>query len=96
MCPFLRATSLSFTTFQLKAGDAILEKAKKPIVKMEMELLYKDDLSKTIPFPFSHMTVSLNLPKDVFKESLKVEVLDFQGKLIYSAPILKEDLREWF
>ena len=88
---------LSLATFLLKKGGKVFDKVKRPIFKMEMELLHgKDNLSETIPFPYSPTRAIMNLPEKVFEEKLQIEVLDPKGKLIYKSTISKEELRKWF
>ena len=77
-------------TFQLKEKSRVLGLIKQGILKTNMELLYKDKSSKTVPFPFVHAMASFALPKDYKKRDLRIVVLNPQGKQIYSAPVPKK------
>ena len=87
---FPKTNKIPVLTFQLKEKSRVLGLIKQGILKTNMELLYKDKSSKTVPFPFVHAMASFALPKDYKKRDLRIVVLNPQGKQIYSAPVPKK------
>ena len=88
--PDTENTKLPVVIFQLKEKNTVLEKIKRPIFKMEMELLYKNKPSKTVPFDFSHAMAAFKLPEDSSKRNLRVEILGPRGDMLYTAPVPKK------
>ena len=87
---FPKTNKIPVLTFQLREKDRILGTIRQGMLKTNMELLYKDKSSKTVPFPFVHAVASFVLPKDYKKRDLRIAVLTPQGKQIYSAPVPKK------
>ena len=87
---FPKTNKIPVLTFQLREKDRILGTIRQGMLKTNMELLYKDKSSKTVPFPFIHAMASFALPKDYKRRDLRIVVLNPQGKQIYSVPIPKK------
>ena len=87
---FPKTNKIPVLTFQLREKDRILGTIRQGVLKTNMELLYKDKSSKTVPFPFVHAVASFVLPEDYKKRDLRIVVLTPQGKQIYSAPVPKK------
>jgi len=86
----IKSLNVPVITIQLKEKNRILQTIKRPIFKMEIELLYRNQPSKKELFDFSHVMAAFKLPKDSKKRELWISVLSPKGKVIYSEPIPKE------
>ena len=57
---------------------------------MEMELLYKNKPSKTVPFDFSHAMAAFNLPANYRERNLQIVVLSPKKDIMYTASVPKK------
>ncbi len=86
----IKGINIPVVTIQLKEKNRMLQEIKRPIFKMEIELLYRSQSSKKEPFDFSHVMAVFKLPKDSKKRKLRISILSPKGDVIYSAPVPKK------
>ena len=77
-------------TFKLKEGKTTLQTITRPILKMEIETLYKNKAPETKPFEFSPLTAIFNLPNNYKERDLKIVALNQAGKEIQAILVPKK------
>ncbi|MCY4512124.1 MAG: hypothetical protein OXB86_00380 [Bdellovibrionales bacterium] len=84
----INGKKISTVTFQLRdRQDKTLQSIKRPVLKTDIEILYKNKTAKRTPFKFYHFLVALSIPESSKKRGLKAVVISPKGRVIYSAPI---------
>ena len=91
LSPKIENTKLPVITFQLKEGEKILQTIKQPVLKMQMEIFYKNKAPQTKPLALSPLIVAFKLPSNYQKRNLKIVVLDPWKKQIFSISIKKRN-----
>ena len=88
--PNTENTKLPVVIFQLKEGRRLLKEIKRPMLKFQLEILYKNKPPETEPFEFSPLMAVFKLPEDYKKRDLRIVVLSPWKKQIWTAPVLKK------
>ena len=88
--PNTENTKLPVVIFQLKEGGRLLKEIKRPLLKFQLEILYKNKPPETEPFEFSPLMAVFKLPEDYKKRDLRIVVLSPWKKRIWTAPVPKK------
>ncbi|MCZ0932827.1 MAG: hypothetical protein OXJ52_06725 [Oligoflexia bacterium] len=84
-------TELTVMTFQLKEGEALLQQIERPMLKMSLEAVYKDNISTEALFEFSPAMVIFKLPENSQERDLWIYALNSKAQVVYSAPVPKKE-----